>query len=171
MTRVGPGQLRGRRHISRRGGDTRPTTEGGGEAVYEGRGSLDRIGDGAVGDRCAGTGALGLEGLWRGAAHCTFVENDRAALEALRHNIEHLGVSDRARVIRGDALTSARTLTGDLVLADPPYGVDPWDELLSVTPVDLVVAEAPSPVTAPEGWTELRSRRYGRTWVTFLERE
>jgi 16S rRNA (guanine966-N2)-methyltransferase len=80
-------------------------------------------------------------------------------------------VGDRARVIRGDALASARTLAGDLVLADPPYGVDPWEELLSVTRVDLVIAEAPATVTAPEGWTELRSRRYGRTWVTFLERE
>jgi len=169
--RVVSGQFRGRRLISPQGRDTRPTTEKVREAVFNALGSVDRIVDAAVVDLYAGTGALGLEALSRGAAHCTFVENDRAALEALRHNIEHLGVDDRARVIRGDALTSARTLTGDLVLADPPYGVDPWDELLSVPPVDLVVAEAPSPVTAPEGWTELRSRRYGRTWVTFLERE
>ena len=169
--RVVSGQFRGRRLASPEGRDTRPTTEKVREAVFNALGSLDRIIDAEVVDLYAGTGALGLEALSRGAAHCTFVENDRAALEALRHNIEHLGVGDRARVIRGDALTSARTLAGDLVLADPPYGADPWEELLSVTPVDLVVAEAPASVTAPEGWKELRSRRYGRTWVTFLERE
>jgi 16S rRNA (guanine966-N2)-methyltransferase len=169
--RVVSGQYRGRRLASPEGRDTRPTTEKVREAVFNALGSLDRIVDAEVVDLYAGTGALGLEALSRGAAQCTFVENDRAALEALRHNIEHLGVGDRARVIRGDALTSARTLSGDLLLADPPYGVDPWTELLALTSIDLVVAEAPSAVVAPEGWTELRSRRYGRTWVTFLERE
>ena len=169
--RVVSGQYRGRRLASPEGRDTRPTTEKVREAVFNALGSLDRIVDAEVVDLYAGTGALGLEALSRGAAQCTFVENDRTAIEALRHNIEHLGVGDRARVIRGDALTSARTLSGDLLLADPPYGVDPWAELLALTSIDLVVAEAPSAVVAPEGWTELRSRRYGRTWVTFLERE
>ena len=94
--RVVSGQLRGRRLVSPEGRDTRPTTEKVREAVFNALGSLDLVDDAEVIDLYAGTGALGLEALSRGAARCTFVENDRAALEALRHNIDHLGVADRS---------------------------------------------------------------------------
>jgi 16S rRNA (guanine966-N2)-methyltransferase len=62
------------------------------------------------------------------------------------------------------------SLDVDLVLADPPYGSDVWPELLAGVAAPVVVAEADAVVAAPEGWQEFRSRRYGRTWVTFLER-
>lgn len=169
--RVVSGQFRGRRLVSPEGRDTRPTTEKVREAVFNALGSLDLVDDAEVVDLYAGTGALGLEALSRGAARCTFVENDRAALEALRHNIDHLGVADRSRVVRGDALSAVGSLAGDLLLADPPYGVAPWEELLASTTADFVVAEAPTEVAAPDGWEAVRARRYGRTWVTFLERK
>jgi len=157
--------------VSPEGRDTRPTTEKVREAVFNALGSLDLIVDAEVVDLYAGTGALGLEALSRGAARCTFVENDRAALEALRHNIDHLGVGDRARVLRSDALSAVGSLGGDLILADPPYGATPWHELLTATTADFVVAEAPTEVEPLDGWEAVRARRYGRTWVTFLERK
>ena len=76
-----------------------------------------------VADLFAGTGALGLEALSRGAGHCTFIEKDRAALDILRRNIDRLGAGDRADV-RPQAVEHAAPPSApfDLVLADPPYG-------------------------------------------------
>jgi 16S rRNA (guanine966-N2)-methyltransferase len=62
------------------------------------------------------------------------------------------------------------TLDVDIVFADPPYDFARWDDLLGAVRADLVVAEAGSEVVPPEGWTAVRARRYGRTWVTYLER-
>lgn len=76
-------------------------------------------------DLFAGSGALGLEALSRGASHVTFVEQSGGALRALRANIERLDASADTRVIRADAVRYAEKLTAyafDLALADPPYG-------------------------------------------------
>ena len=62
------------------------------------------------------------------------------------------------------------SLDVDLVLADPPYGAADWGSLLSVVKASFVVAEDDHEVPAPAGWRKVRARRYGRTWVTFLER-
>ena len=132
--------------------------------------SLDLIRDAAVLDLYAGSGALGIEALSRGAAHVTFVERDRAALRALRANIDHLGIGDRTTVLAGDARAMAPAVPADVVLADPPYGFDAWPELLGAVRTDFVVAEAQQEVPAPAGWATVRAKRYGRTWVTFLER-
>ena len=86
-------------------------------------------------DLFAGSGALGLEALSRGAAHATFVELAPASLEALRGNVEALGVDGRATVRRGDALRFARGLgTGeyDVAFADPPYNADAADRLIAL---------------------------------------
>lgn len=78
-------------------------------------------------DLFAGSGALGIEAISRGAEHCWFVEMDRAALRALRTNLTSLGLRERSRVIPGDALKLISRLAGqhgapfDLVLVDPPY--------------------------------------------------
>jgi 16S rRNA (guanine966-N2)-methyltransferase len=113
---------------------------------------------------------LGIEALSRGAAHCTFVERDRTALRTLRENLETLDLSDRARVVPGDAMVLSRGIDADLVLADPPYGFEQWSELLDRISAPRVVAESgrESPMVA--GWTIVRAKRYGRSWVTFYER-
>jgi 16S rRNA (guanine966-N2)-methyltransferase len=173
--RVVSGELRGRRIEAPPGGDTRPTTDKVREAVFNALGSIDLIRDAAVADLFAGSGALGIEALSRGAAHCTFVERDRQALRILRDNVDALGLSERSTIVAGDALARARTLAVDLVLADPPYDFDDWPHLLESVTAPFLVAEAGRTLeTLPGldelGWIATRSKRYGRTWVTFLER-
>jgi 16S rRNA (guanine966-N2)-methyltransferase len=168
--RVVAGRLGGRRIEAPPGGGTRPTTDKVRQAVFNALGSLGVVQDALVADLYAGSGAMGIEALSRGAVRCTFVERDREALAALRANLTHLGLGDVSRVVAGDALAAAAGLDVDLVFADPPYGSDPWDELLAVIRAPFVVAESDREIIAATGWRVVRSRRYGRTWVTFLER-
>src|SRR5215510_12005244 len=137
--RVVAGELRGRRIEAPEGTNTRPTTDMVREAVFNALGSADVVRDARVADLFAGSGALGIEALSRGAAHCTFVERDRAALRTLRANLDHLGVADRARVVPGDALVMAGGVDAELVLADPPYAFDRWAELLGALGAAFVV--------------------------------
>jgi 16S rRNA (guanine966-N2)-methyltransferase len=165
------GELRGRRIESPEGKTTRPTTDMAREAIFNSLGSHYDLTGARIVDCFAGTGALGIEAISRGAAHATFIERDKHALEVLKHNIETLGITDRSTIVRGDALTQvAQCKEADLVLADPPYDFAKWAEFLAVVPCNLVVAEAGAPVPAPAGWEVLREKRYGRTHVTFLRR-
>jgi 16S rRNA (guanine966-N2)-methyltransferase len=171
--RVVAGELRGRRLAAPADGSIRPTTDKVREAIFNALTSLDAIVDARVADLYAGSGALGIEALSRGATHCTFVERGRTALASLKQNIAGLRLDDRARVVAGDAVTVAPRLDVDLVFADPPYGFDDWPRLIQAIGGDrtsLVVAEAAAPVAAPAGWEQGRVKRYGRTWVTFLHR-
>jgi len=167
--RVVAGELRGRRIEAPPGTDTRPTTDKVREATFNALGSLDLIRDAVVVDLFAGSGALGIEALSRGAATCTFIERDRSALRTLRENLDTLGLTERSRVVAGDALVRADEFPADIVLADPPYGFDAWEQLLSETPSPFVVVEAGREIDIA-GWDVRRAKRYGRTWVTFLER-
>jgi 16S rRNA (guanine966-N2)-methyltransferase len=169
------GELRGRRIEAPPGADTRPTTDKVREAVFNALVSRDLIRDARVADLFAGTGALGIEALSRGADHCTFVERDRNAVRVLRGNIEQLGLTDRSLVLTADALSRARTIDADVVLADPPYDFDAWPQLLAAVRAPFLVAEAGRPLDsldglADGGWEATRSKRYGRTWITFFER-
>jgi 16S rRNA (guanine966-N2)-methyltransferase len=151
-------------------GSTRPTTDRVREAVFGALTSRDVLVDAAVADLYAGSGALGIEALSRGAAHCTFVESDRDALSAIHANIAALGLTGRTRIIAGDAMVMSPRVECDVSFADPPYGFDDWPALLARISADLVVAESGAEVVAPDGWHATRVKRYGRTWVTFLER-
>jgi 16S rRNA (guanine966-N2)-methyltransferase len=168
--RVVAGELRGRRIEAPAGSGTRPTTDKVREAVFNALGSLDVVVGADVADLYAGSGALGIEALSRGARHCTFVERDRDALRALRTNLATLGLEDRSRVVPGDVLAVAATIQADLAFVDPPYDAEPWPRLLASLQVPFVVAEAAVEVEPPPGWEVTRAKRYGRTWVTFLER-
>jgi len=168
--RVVSGELRGRRFDGPDGLDTRPTTDKVREAVFNALGSLDLVRDATVADLYAGSGALGIEALSRGAARCTFIERDRGALRVLRSNLDELELDGRSRVVPGDSMVMARGLEVDIVLADPPYDFDDWPGLLGVIEASFVVAEAGRPLDPIEGWEVVRAKRYGRTWVTFFER-
>ncbi len=171
--RVVAGELRGRLIEAPAGRDTRPTTDKVREAVFNALGSLDLVRDAVVADLYAGSGALGIEALSRGAAEVIFVERDRAALRVLRDNLDRLELTDRARVQQGDALALAGRVSADLVVADPPYDFDAWPELLAAVDAGFVVAESGRPLddlTEVGGWRPVRSKRYGRTWVTFFDR-
>ena len=170
--RVVAGELRGRRFEGPPGHDTRPTTDKVREAVFNALTSLDLVRDATVADLFAGSGGLGIEALSRGAAHVPFVERDRGALRVLRDNLRTLDLGGRTKVVAADAVTTLRGLDVDLVLADPPYDFDRWSELLAASRADFVVAEAGRSLDVVEvpGWTAIRTKRYGRTWVTFFER-
>lgn len=169
--RVVAGDLRGRRIESPTGDATRPTTDKVREAVFNALVSLGAVEGARVLDLFAGTGAMGIEALSRGAVHCTFVEQDRAALAVLRTNIDRLGVAQRSTVVSGDA---ASALVGghaaDIVIVDPPYGFADWGRVLANVGDALVIIESGAPVSVPDGWECLRERRYGRTNVAFLRR-
>lgn len=169
--RVISGEFGGRRLVAPAGTTTRPTTDKVRQAVFNSLGSLGVIEGAVVADLYAGSGALGIEALSRGAERCLFVERDRAALHALRDNISALGLAERATVHATDVMAWVPAMRGvDIAFVDPPYAFDSWPALLALLQVEMVVAEADDPVDAPEGWEQVRSRRYGRTWVTLLQR-
>jgi 16S rRNA (guanine966-N2)-methyltransferase len=169
--RVIAGTFGGRTLRTADGMTTRPTTDKVRQAVFN---SLDSAGliDGAVvADLYAGCGAVGIEALSRGAAQCTFVERDRDALQALSTNIATLAIDDRATVVATDVMAWVGALrSADIVFADPPYEFDGWPSLQSLIQAPLLIAESDQSVEAAPGWEQQRTRRYGRTWVTVLQR-
>lgn len=170
--RVVAGSARGRRLVAPEGLDTRPTSDRVREAVFNALASLDALRGARVLDLFAGSGALGIEALSRGAAHCTFVERSRPALDALRANLASTGLGSRAEVV---ALAAERFLAGepdryDLALLDPPYAFDGWSRLLAAVPARLSVVESDREVAVGPPWDVIRVKRYGGTVVTFARR-
>jgi len=166
--RVVAGELGGRRLVAPLGASTRPTSDKVREAVFNSLDSAGLIDGAAVLDLFAGSGAMGIEALSRGAARCDFVEHDARALDALRQNLDALGLAARARVHRVDALRGAPRAHFDLAIADPPYQFDKWPELIAVLDADVLVAESDREIEPVDGWELVRARRYGRTFVTQL---
>jgi len=170
--RVVSGELGGRKLVTPDGEDTRPTSERVREAIFNSLFSLDAIDGARVLDAFAGSGALGIEALSRGADHATFVETGRNALAALRDNLETLRLGAAARVVPGDALahlerTAAEGGAYDLVLLDPPYGFDDWAVMLALVPEDaMVVIESDREIELPDSWEVQRVKHYGSTVVT-----
>ncbi len=173
--RVIAGAAKGRRLVTPRGPGTRPTPERVREALFS---SLQSVLPAArVVDLYAGSGALGIEALSRGAATATFVEVGRAARKALESNLERTGLADDAVVLPGKVRTVLRgPVPGapfDLALLDPPYDLDPHhlDEVLRLlvghlADEALVVLERgrhSRPVMWPEALIPERERRYGDT--------
>jgi 16S rRNA (guanine966-N2)-methyltransferase len=141
------------------------------EATFNALASLDVLRDATVLDLFAGSGALGIEALSRGAARCTFVEQARPAIAAVRQNVDALDLSERATVVTMDVdryLRSAGAGRFDLALADPPYAYDGWAGLADAVPAAVLVAESDRAVDPDDGWEVVRSRRYGTTYVTIL---
>jgi len=122
-----------------------------------------------VADICAGTGALGLEALSRGAAHCTFVERDRAAIEALRRNVTALGAEADIRPIAAESFSGGAY---DLVLMDPPYGSGLANKVLpkvGFAPGGWASVETGrDEAVAPAGFTVEADRVHGKARITLL---
>jgi 16S rRNA (guanine966-N2)-methyltransferase len=143
--------------------------------MFNALGSLEAVDGATVLDLFAGSGALGIEALSRGAAHTTFVDSDLAAVDAVRANLAATGLTAQATVHRREwrsFLTSGATTFG-LVLLDPPYDFDAWTELLEALepPVagGIVVAESDRPIDPGPAWMVVRAKRYGTTVVSFFE--
>ena len=121
-------------------------------------------------DLFAGSGALGVEALSQGAARATFVDSDRAARRAVRHNLEACGFVDRGAIVAAPAerfLARLGVERYDLAFCDPPYAFAAWEPLLAALPADFVVIESDGPVAVPTGWELVREGRYGGAWVGF----
>lgn len=179
--RIIAGQFRGRALASVGKGDRaahlRPTTDRVRESLFSVLTHLDVIGGARVLDLFAGTGALGLEALSRGAAHVTFVDDGRVATGLIRQNIALTNCAGQTKLIKRDAtrLGACSGAPFDLVFIDPPYGQGLGTRALEVVqaggwlaPGALVVLEENTPMQAPEGFEVLNTRKYGDTHVTLL---
>jgi 16S rRNA (guanine966-N2)-methyltransferase len=156
----------------------RPTTDRVRESLFnvlQGGRFGDPINGAQVLDLFAGTGALGLEALSRGAAHVTFVDNGRVAQKLIRENITKLRRQDDTTVLGTDTGKLPQGTPCTLVFLDPPYDQNLGGKALSaakaagwLAPDALIVWEESRAQIAPQGFTTLDQRRYGETWVTFL---
>lgn len=183
MTRVIGGAAGGRRLAVPPGDGTRPTSDRAREGLFSTLVSLRRSLHGArVLDLFAGSGAVGLEALSRGAAHTLLVEADAGAAKAVRTNIKALGLPGaELRVARAERLAAepAPGVAYDVVFLDPPYAVpDPEVTALLAALQDngwltcdaLVAAERATrggPLVWPPGFEEIRSRRYGEATLWY----
>lgn len=170
--RVVAGVAGGRRLSAPPGRRLRPTSERVREALFSSLGSLGAIDGARVLDLFAGTGALGIEALSRGAASATFVDDDARAIATIRANVEATGFSDVATVVRSDALrfVAETTDTFDVAFADPPYAFDGWSALLAALPARMAALESGNAVEVGPGWDAVRVRRYGDSVVTLVRR-
>ena len=174
--RIIAGKWRGRPLVAPKGEATRPTADRTREALFSMLTS--RVGDFeglAVADMFAGSGALGLEALSRGAASCIFVEQDRPAIDALKANAEKLGVRADVRATSVLALGPA-TAPLDLILMDPPYGtgagvvaLERLTRLGWVGPATWISIETAKPESAEvKGFTVDAERVHGKAKITLL---
>jgi len=163
--RVVAGIARGRRLVAPKGEGTRPTSDFVREAIFNSLASHVDLAGALVLDVFAGTGALGIEALSRGAGHATFVESDRHALAAIRTNLTTLGFSDVATVVAGDA-TKVALPSVDVAFADPPYAFTGWSTLLERVDAHLLVVESDREVPVGARREVLRTKKYGTTVVT-----
>lgn len=153
------------------GRDTRPTTDRVREAVFNSLTSMQVIEDARVLDLFAGSGAMGIEALSRGALHATFVDSSREALKVIASNLEVTGFGNASTVVAGDAFDFAATTRDrfDLVFVDPPYALGRLDELVSVLAAccagATVVIESDAEIELPDAWSVMRRKRYGGTLV------
>jgi 16S rRNA (guanine966-N2)-methyltransferase len=178
--RIVAGKLRGRTIAAPPGALVRPTSDRVREAVFNVLMHGDAPLEGArVLDAFAGSGALGLEALSRGAAFATFIDAAPDAIAAIKQNADALDVARACRVIRGDAIRPPRAdAPCDLVFLDPPYrsglAANALKQLADagwIAEGATVVVELGGPFVAPDGFTPTDERRYGRTRIAFLKRE
>lgn len=176
--RIIAGDRRGARITAPKGTATRPTGDSVREAAYNLIGPVE---DATVLDLFAGSGAMGLEALSRGARRCVFVESDRAACAVIRDNLEKLRLTG-ALVLGKDVFQALREERGagrsyDLVLVDPPYGA--WPELeprlaealpTALAPDGLLVVETSAKVEPELPLALVTSRRYGSARITLFKR-
>jgi 16S rRNA (guanine966-N2)-methyltransferase len=142
------------------------------EAVFATLTSLDAVHDATVADVFAGTGAMGIEALSRGAARVVFVETDRAAVATIEANLAATGFDHaRTEIARVDAVRWAqRSVPVDLAIIDPPYAFEEWPALLAGLDAQVIVCESGGPLELGPGWGVLKTKRYGSTVVTVAQR-
>ena len=184
MTRIVAGTHGGRRLLVPAGRDTRPTSDRVREALFSTLDTLVDLDGARFADLYAGSGAVGLEALSRGAAHVLLVEADPRAARVARDNVGTLGAGGPVKVVADRVERVLRTVPGepyDVVFADPPYAVadERVTDLLNalvegwLAPDAVVVVERATrgaPLVWVEGLTSVTSRRYGETTLWYGRR-
>lgn len=185
MLRIIGGRHRGRTIATPEGTGTRPTSNRAREALFNILAHADWRGDGTsplidarVLDAFAGSGALGIEALSRGAAHATFLDSDAAAIKLIGENLRKLGETAAAKVVRADAARPPPAREAcDLIFLDPPYrsglagsalpalAAAGWLQRGAIAAVELAHTEDPPP---PPGFETLDERRYGAAKIVIL---
>jgi 16S rRNA (guanine966-N2)-methyltransferase len=177
VTRIIAGTAGGRRLVVPAGTSTRPTSDRAREGLFSSLQSLTDLEGAAVLDLYAGSGALGLEAVSRGAAGATLVEDDPRALAAIRSNVDALGLPVTVVDDEVTRFLGREPSPYDVVVMDPPYDVDVDPVLVALLPWvaedGVVVVErrtrGGSP-TVPAGLREERSRRYGEATLWYFAR-
>jgi 16S rRNA (guanine966-N2)-methyltransferase len=159
--RVIAGEFRSRRLKSLPGLNTRPTPDRLRETLFNVLASS--VSDGVFVDIYAGTGAVGIEALSRGARRAIFIENNRAAVDVIRDNLAALGLAGRAEVFTGKAASVLERVHADIAFLDPPYEI-PKEYEASMTALEasatpLVIVQHSSRFTAQEQYGRLRRYR------------
>ncbi len=180
--RIIAGTYRGRAlaHVGKGdvGAHLRPTSDRVRESLFSMLNHMDVVQGARVLDLFAGTGALGLEALSRGAGEVCFVENGRAAQKLIGQNVASLGVAEQTTLMRNDAMRLGAWphAAFDLVFLDPPYGKGMGQRTLEsahaggwLAPKALIVWEENAPMAAPDGFERIDKRKYGDTHVTLLQ--
>jgi len=162
--RVIAGEFRSRRLKSIPGDATRPTPDRLRETLFDILGA--QIEGAVFADAYAGTGAVGIEALSRGASRAYFLERNRKALEAIHENIAALGLEERALVLSGAALTNLPRSDADIVFLDPPYKLEREYAAalgaLGNAPPALTIVQHPIRLTLEESYGKLRRSRVVR---------
>lgn len=175
--RIIAGEWRGRRLQAPPGAETRPTADRVRETLFSMLASrLGSFEDLRVADLFAGSGALGLEALSRGASIACFVESDARAAAAIKANAAQLGALDRVQVLGGSALALPKAEPFDLVFADPPYGAGAGSAAVRAATASgwlapggwMAVETARGNAVEPGGWTIEATRDVGRARLTLL---
>ena len=170
------GEVGGRRLKAPPGDETRPTSDGVREAIFNAIASRMDLDGAKVLDLFAGSGALGIEALSRRAHEVTFVDKSRVAVATIESNLAVTGLDGGTVITAAVEGWVARLSPGDewdLVLADPPYAFEGWSSLLSalrghVAKDGIAVLESGSELLLPRGWRSVRTKRYGTTVVTLV---
>ncbi len=177
------GSAKGRPIVAPAGHEVRPTTDRARQATFNALESRGLVRDAVVVDLFAGSGAMAIEALSRGAARAVAVDSSPDAIRCIRRNAELLGFADQLSVVRADVMrwlpTAVQTVRPEegqplVVVADPPYTFDAWPALLAAMEplvmaggeLGMAVLEAPRQPTLPEGWALGRAARYGLAWIT-----
>ena len=152
----------------------RPTSDRAREAIFNMLVSVLGLEGVTVVDLFAGTGALGIEALSRGAAHAAFIDSDSAACRIITANLDGLGLTERAAVSSSDveSYLAAHPDAVHLAFADPPYGFDRWAQLLGTLDAGVLVCESDREIEpGPDHqWDTWRVRQYGTPVITILLR-
>jgi 16S rRNA (guanine966-N2)-methyltransferase len=155
--------------VAPEGREVRPTTDRVREAVFNALVSQDAVADATVLDLFAGSGALGIEALSRGAATAMFVEQDARARSVVAENLATTGLTDRATIVADRAERVLERLADaepfDLALLDPPYDFAAWSDLLHALRARTVVIESDREVELPPDWQVVRAKGYGSTLI------